>query len=314
MQKPNLDNVKKHFEEDGWKVTVDYKHDHIILCADKIVQTGPKSNAAETLEADFAYRKEDMEHADKKFKKEIQEYIDSWGDAVNYSGTPAGVQSYEGKFGASSVAGGQKVKGEKSVTAVEAAFKKAGYMVTLTPSDKGTEKELWQMNCILPSPMNTLVAGHGYSADWAKQIGEANVAAAKSQNMGLKCQDNWFYYGSPDAIDLFESLGGGEISVLFAPVKQEKDESVAKLEEAFKKAGYTVTLTPMGEMTMATCMMASPFSMLTGILCSSADAAKTSSKDYAPSAEAMKMEVKCKGKWFYYGSPDAVKVFEGVIK
>ena len=337
MQKPNLDNVRQHFEQDGWEVEIDYSGDHITLSAD-IVQTGRFPDTAEFFRADFAFRQQDMEHSDLKHLdgirrqvelEDIQDYAQTWRDKINYHGSPAAVQFYEAEFGESSAADVQvvsyrtkaelkenlaKVQG-KSVAAVESAFKGAGYTVDLYPSDKGTAQELWQVKCMMISPYLILVAMHSQDAGTARIVAEANIPAAQMQNMELKLQDNWFYYGSPEAIHLFEALGGGPIEVLYAPapVSQEGNESTL-LETAFKEAGYMVTLVPMGETTMITGSAPGTTNMIMAMMCSSPEEAQASSANYAPSAEALNMEIKCRGNWFYYGSPDAVSVFERVVK
>jgi hypothetical protein len=302
------------------------------------VQSGRFPDTAEFFEIEFAFRQQDMEHSDLKdldgirrqvALEDIQDYAKTWRDKVNYTGSPPAVQFYEAEFGESSAADVQAVSyrtkadlkenlakvQSKSVAAVESAFKGAGYTVDLYPSDKGTAEELWQVKCMMISPYLILVAMHSQSAKHSRIVAEANIPAAQMQNMELKLQDNWFYYGSPEAIHLFEALGGGPIEVLYAPapVSREGDES-SLVEAAFKEAGYMMTLVPMGETTMVTGSAPGTTNMIMAMLCSSPEEARASSANYAPTAESLNMEIKCIGNWFYYGSPDAVNVFERVVK
>ncbi|MCL2129349.1 MAG: hypothetical protein FWH35_03235, partial [Treponema sp.] len=142
MQKPNLDSVKKHFENDGWNVRLEYSSDYVKLYANKTITTGPAStfNTNEFLEAYFAYRAEDMDlrekhenkAADKRNLEDLKKYQEVWGEKVIYLGSPKAVAFYEKEFGVSSAASGQVFPSTKLVSAVEAAFKKAGYSVDLS--------------------------------------------------------------------------------------------------------------------------------------------------------------------------------------
>ena len=200
----------------------------------------------------------------------------------------------------------------KSVAAVKTLFEKEGYSVDLRVSDKGTAIETWNMGCILLSPANTLVAIFCYDADNASLIGENLIPAAEASKQLLKVDGCWIYYGTPDAIALFESFGTGEPAVLFAPEKQIIDPKIAVVEETFKNAGYMVTVTPYPDGTQLTCILPSPHNML---IAGNGGAEWTNmiSGALKASAESLNLEMKRNGNWFYYGSSDAVRMIEELI-
>lgn len=96
-----------------------------------------------------------------------------------------------------------------------------------------------------------------------------------------------------------------------------ENENAAKLEKEFKAAGYSVTLILAGDNIIITCNMFSPlnstYSMIIAGLCSSVNEAEKISQSYAQSAASMKVELKIKGNLFYFGSPDAINIFENCL-
>ena len=94
--------------------------------------------------------------------------------------------------------GEQDSQEHTEVLKIEDIFKKAGYTVALTPAGDGT-----MVSCVMQSPFNMLIAGHG-SAEWLKMFIPAHTEAAKNQKNELKQKGDWFYYGSSEAITIFE--------------------------------------------------------------------------------------------------------------
>ena len=200
----------------------------------------------------------------------------------------------------------------KSVAAVKALFEKEGYSVNLIVSNKGLAIETWHISCLSTSPVNTLAATFCYDADSAGVIGENLIPAAEASKQLLKADGCWVYYGTPDAVALFESFGTGEPSVLFVPEEKAADPKIAPVEEAFKNAGYMVTVSPHPDGIQITCMLPSPYNMLIAGI-GGAEWIDMMSGALKASAESLNFEMKRKDSWFYYGSADAVKVFEALI-
>jgi len=91
------------------------------------------------------------------------------------------------------------MKSQKSaVSAVEEIFKSAGYTVTVSDAGDGS-----MITCLLTSPFSMLVAGCGNAA-FLEMFVPLYVDSAKNQNFELKTKNDWFYYGSPEAVALFE--------------------------------------------------------------------------------------------------------------
>lgn|GEM_PF-3072244 len=343
MGQPTLEDVKKLFKDNEWDVDVQYGSSYISLGATKVIETSATTNTGEVFSAEFAYRKQDLVYApvllDENKKNihliDIMDYRNGWGDKVKYSGTPAAVQLYERTFGASSIANKQVYSGTgKSLAAVEAAFKAEGYLVDLNVSDKGTDIETWQINCIKASPYEALTIGYGYSAEWARELGELNsTAAAAGYSTTVKCEGNFFYYGTPGAENLFQCVGAdgsvnkaavaatpqtANTTVANTTATGEKPQPVAAIENAFMADGYsTVMATPSNKGTdketwQLTFVKVSPYEMLIIGYGYSADWAKTEGKIYTASAEAYNSTVKYKNNAFYYGTPGAEQFFESI--
>ncbi|MCL1823801.1 MAG: hypothetical protein FWG44_06320 [Oscillospiraceae bacterium] len=321
MQKANFESVKQFFEKDGWQTQVEYS-ECIKLHAEKFTampdsidvyfafMKGQRSGA---MSADEDVREREIE--------DIEKYTELYGDNVHYSGTPGAVSLYEAEFGASSGAWVQAVTEDnrkqvqiKSVAAVEDAFKKAGYSVALTVGlyDKGTEIETWQVSCMSLSPMNTLAAGFGYDSEWANSIAAEQVAVASMQNQTLKTDGCWWYYGTADAVALFESFGTMNPIPLFTAAEIKVDESVAKVDAAFKAAGYTVTVTPVPGGSMLSCIVPGSADTLTAGN-GDADFINMYSNAMKPAAESMGLELKVSGNWYYYGGAGSVKIIESIL-
>ena len=330
---PTLDEVKKLFEQNGWKVDVKYAHGQVELSADLFIE-GKTKNSAEFLNADFAYRDGDIIHApvildnDKNnlVLRDIEDYRKVWGNKVNYSGSTKAVELYEANFGASSGASTQVYKENgKTVAAVEAIFKAEGYTVQLSVSDKGSKIETWQLNCFKASPHEMVIVGYGYSSDWAHQIGGNAARAAEAYNTTVKYEGNFFYYGTPNAEHLFGCIGpdgslnkAKKAATPPAAAADAKPQAVTAIENAFKTNGFeTVMATPSNKGTdketwQFTCVRVSPYDMLIIGYGSSEDWAKTEGGIYSDSAAAYNTTVKYKGNAFYYGTPGAEKFFESV--
>ena len=93
------------------------------------------------------------------------------------------------------------------IAAVEKSFKAAGYEVTITPMGDGAS-----VTCIIGSPYTTLFAGCG-SSEWLKACIESYSTIAASLDFVLKSKNDWFYYGSPEAVALFEKITpAGEVT------------------------------------------------------------------------------------------------------
>ena len=330
---PTLDEVKDFFEENGWEISIKYAHGQVELSADLFVEMGTK-NAAEFLKADFSYREQDLVHApvildnngNNLILNDIRDYKKIWGNKVNYHGSPRAVTLYEGKFGASSVASTQvHAENGKTVAAVEAVFKAEGYTVQLSVSDKGTKIETWQLTCFKPSPYEMLTVGCGYSSDWAHQIGEANSRAAEANNTTVKYEGNFFYYGTPNSEWLFDCIGtDGSLNKAKLAAKPQaaaadaKPQAVTAIENVFKANGFeTVMATPSNKGTdretwQITCVRVAPYDMLIIGYGSSEDWAKTEGGIYSAAATAYNTTVKYKGSAFFYGTPGAEKIYEGI--
>ena len=341
MKTPILEEVKSLFEGDGWDVDIDYMNSRIRLSANRQIQVDGVWTA-DNFTAEFPYRPEDMVHSklnelegvqEKFFWEAIEADQKELKDRANYSGTPAAVKLYEDVYGVSSAARVQTVSSgglfnsdknleeakAKSVAMVEQGMKDAGYTVDVTPTAKGTWQETWSLSCYKMSggPQEILMASSGYSKEWVRQFSAGNILVARKMNYTLKSQNLWVYYGTPEAMKAFESLGGGNIYTYYTAkeiVRKESDEDLI-FENAFKAAGYNVNLMNMGDtMKMGTCTMPSdPTNLLMAIMCSSPKEAEKMSKNYAASAAALHFQLKVKGKWIYYGVPAAMDIFESVL-
>ena len=340
MKTPILEEVKSLFEGDGWDVDIDYMNSRIRLSANRQIQIDGVWSA-DHFTAEFPYRPEDMVHSklnqlegiqEKVFWEAIEEDQKELKDRTNYSGTPAAVKVYEDVYGVTSTANIQTVSAgglfnngknleeakAKSVAMVEQGMKAAGYTVDVTPSDKGTWQETWSLSCYkMTGTQEVLMASSGYSKEWVRQFGTGSILVASKMNYTLKSQNLWVYYGTPEAIKAFESLGGGNISTYYTAkeiVRKESDEDVI-VENAFKAAGYNVTFMSMGDkMKMATCVIPNdPASLLMAIMCSNPKEAEKMSKNYVASAAALHFQLKVKGKWIYYGIPAAMDIFDSAF-
>ena len=320
-----LDNVKKLFEDNRWKVGVKYESDNISFNAE---------NGSDFFIAYFAYRNEDMKHApvmlDSRGERDINQekiakYQSDWGAKVNYHGSPAAVQLYERTFGVSSAADDQVfIRNGKTISAVEAAFKAEGYSVELYPTDKGTARETWQINCMKISPHEVLVAGYGYSPEWARSIGESSSNAGAAYNTTIKYEDNFFYYGTPNAEHLFQCIGrDGKVDMAKFAVKPAvaepgKPQAVTAIENAFKTAGFeTVMSIQIGKGTdteywQITCVKVSPYDLVIIAYGPSSEWATTTGTAAASAATAYNSTVKYRGNAYYFGTPNAEKIFETV--
>ena len=83
---------------------------------------------------------------------------------------------------------------------LEKIFQDKGYTVSIIPLTNAA-----MVSCILGNPMSILTAGCG-NAEFVKQYSEIYASSAKAQNFDMKIKGNWFYYGTHDAIALFESI------------------------------------------------------------------------------------------------------------
>jgi len=83
------------------------------------------------------------------------------------------------------------------------------------------------------------------------------------------------------------------------------------LEKIFHDNSYIVRIVPMANSAMFSCGLGNPVSILVAG-CGSAEFVKEYSKLYSETAKAQNFEVKLKGDWFYFGSPDAVTLFESI--
>ena len=342
MNKPNLDTVKKLLESDGWDVSLIYgdcegskTHGgiNIRLDANKIVKVSDTRNAAESFRAYFGYRDEDAVNApgfrsDKEAVLEsIAEYRNIWGDKVIYEGTPGAVQLYEKEFGVSSAADIQTMIGNgKKVKDVEAAFKAEGYMVALSPSDPGTDMEMWQIDCTKISPYEVLVAAYGYSDEWLETLSEGNAGAAAAYKTKVRIEDYYFYYGTPGAMRLFECIGkDGKVdkAKLAEPLKVEafddgRPKILTALEEAFKAAGYpVVSVTPTRQGTpeeswQVSCVKPEPYDLLIAGLGPSEEWAKEMGGYNDAAAKSFNTTVKYRGNLYYLGTTNAEKIFESL--
>jgi hypothetical protein len=316
MQKPNFDNVKQFFESNGWDIEVEYS-ECIKLHAEKF-ETSP-----EDIDVYFAYVGNNFAGADlEEYEiEDAKKYTELNGDNVYYSGTPEAVELYEREFGVNSMAARQIVTPEnkanveaKPVAAVEEAFKRAGYRVELSVGlhDKATAIETWQVNCMSTSPMNTLVAGFGYSKDWAKDVSEGQLAVAEMSNQTLKIDGCWWYYGTADAVALFESFGTINPAALFTAMEVKLDESIGKVEAAFKGAGYNVTVTPMPDGSMLSCIKPGSADTLTAGN-GNAEFVGLYGGAMKGTADSLGVEMKYNGNWYYFGGPESVKIIESVL-
>jgi uncharacterized protein YwqG len=91
-------------------------------------------------------------------------------------------------------------KGKNMAGALEKIFKDKGYEVSIVPMPNAA-----MVVCVLGNPVNVLTAGCG-NADFVKLYSAMHADAAKAQNYELKLIGDWFYYGSPDAVALFENI------------------------------------------------------------------------------------------------------------
>jgi hypothetical protein len=83
---------------------------------------------------------------------------------------------------------------------LENIFQDKGYTVSIIPLANAA-----MVSCVLGNPMSILTAGCG-NAEFVKQYSEMYAPAAQAQNAEMKLKDNWFYYGTQDAVALFESI------------------------------------------------------------------------------------------------------------
>ena len=83
---------------------------------------------------------------------------------------------------------------------LENIFQDKGYTVSIIPLANAA-----MVSCVLGNPMSILTAGCG-NAEFVKQYSEIYAPAAQAQNVEMKIKDNWFYYGTQDAVALFESI------------------------------------------------------------------------------------------------------------
>jgi hypothetical protein len=304
----DLKSVAELLKNSGMEVTTEHSNDHIHLYAQQ---------GAEDFEAEFAYKPAEFSQFDEYTAEDVKQYYEWWGDKVIYKGYPGVVKLYETMFGVSSAADVQTVNDanmsqakSKSVASVEELFKGAGYIVSLDVSDKNTPMEFWTITCLLPTTGSTFVAGFHYDADTADLVGSAQLAVAQMQNLTLKTDGCWFYYGVADAIELFESLGVTSPVVLNEPSTADVDPKIAAIEAKFQAEGCMVTLTNMPE-TMLTIIKPGVGMAMAGT--GGADWVATMSETYKASAEAQGFEMQIKGDWFYYGHADIVPTLEGLI-
>jgi hypothetical protein len=199
----------------------------------------------------------------------------------------------------------------KSVAAVEDLFKKAGYIVNMEVSDKDTVMEFWQITCLQITTGKSFVAGFHYDGDTANLVGEAQLVVAQMQNLTLKVDGCWFYYGEKEAIDMFESLGTVSPVALNEAKVVELNPGIASIEEKFKAEGYMVTVMDQPDGTMVTIVKPGLGMAMAGT--GDADWIATMSETYKAAAQAQGFTLQVKGNWFYYGHADIVSILEGLI-
>ncbi|MDR0443208.1 MAG: SMI1/KNR4 family protein [Treponema sp.] len=115
--------------------------------------------------------------------------------------------------------------------ALEKIFQDKGYTVSIIPMANAA-----MVSCVLGNPMNILTAGCG-NAEFVKQYSAMYTEAAKSTNCEMKLKGDWFYYGTPDAVLLFESIDLNEAYQYMSLNHFEKcdDEEDEIDEESFQK-------------------------------------------------------------------------------
>jgi len=146
----------------------------------------------------------------------------------------------------------------KTVALVAEAFEAEGYTVNLDVSNEGTKIETWQITCYMVTPYRVLEAGCGYSDEWARDSGESQSLSAEEDGMEVKFKENFFYYGSPAAVWLFEcieedgSINRTKLAAQPEPVAvprkadpeptEPRPEYIAAIDNVFKAEGYKVKI------------------------------------------------------------------------
>ena len=134
------------------------------------------------------------------------------------------------------------------------------------------------------------------------------------QSLELKIDQCWCYYGSADAIELFESFGtSGEVAVLAEILRStvSADSQIAAVEEAFKNAGYMITTTQKPDGTMLTLIMPGKDALIAGK--GNDEWVGMMSSAMRVSAEAQDIELKINKGWFCFGFVEAMDLIESII-